>query len=481
MSIYLLPLPYLEASLYFEYFAPHPWACWLDSCQPFDKRGDFDVMVAFPKITLTTRDRTTTIVDHTTQQQSLSAQNPFSLIKNFISPASRNHSGNTDIPFSGGALGYFAYDLARQLEPLPNLAQNDISLPDMAIGIYDWALVCDHQKKNTYLASQLHWPETQKELEQLAELLQHRAFIIQQTNVNVGEKFQLCSPFQSNLDFVAYQNAFNTIQNHLLEGDCYEINLARRFSAKAQGNVWPLYLQMRMHHPAPFSAFLHFPEAKILSSSPERFLKTRNKKVFTQPIKGTRPRGKTLSEDQALREELKRSEKDQAENLMIVDLLRNDLGKGCETGSVQVTELFGLHSYSHVHHLVSTIEATLQDSQHSIDVLQDCFPGGSITGAPKIRAMEIIESLEPHRRSVYCGAIGYLGFDGNMDTNIAIRTAIYTGSEIHCYGGGAIVADSTAVAEFEESFKKVEALLKIFSGSNDLSSNLSFKPERDIT
>ncbi|MGH8553913.1 MAG: aminodeoxychorismate synthase component I, partial [Methylococcales bacterium] len=224
---------------------------------------------------------------------------------------------------------------------------------------------------------------------------------------------------------------------------------------------WAVYRTLREYNSAPFSAFLNFPEVRVLSSSPERFLKVENARVETKPIKGTRARVADPSKDLEQIKALRNSPKDRAENLMIVDLLRNDLGKCCEAGSVKVPKLFDVESFATVHHLVSTIEGRLASARDSIDLLRGCFPGGSITGAPKIRAMEIIEELEPDRRGVYCGSIGYISYGGDMDTNIAIRTLVHSGNEIRFWAGGGIVADSREADEYQECFDKARALLRV--------------------
>jgi len=256
-----------------------------------------------------------------------------------------------------------------------------------------------------------------------------------------------------------YGRTFARVKSYLLEGDCYQVNLAQCFSAPVSGDPFAGYQALRWLNPAPFSAYLKTPFARILSSSPERFLAVREGRVETRPIKGTRPRGRTPEADAALQQELAESAKDRAENLMIVDLLRNDLGRVCTPGSVQVPELFAVESYATVHHLVSTVTGRLAPGRDAASLLRACFPGGSITGAPKIRAMEIIEELEPRRRGVYSGAIGYLGFDGAMDTNIAIRTLIHGANQIRFWAGGGIVHDSRVEEEYRETLDKAAALL----------------------
>jgi para-aminobenzoate synthetase component 1 len=270
-----------------------------------------------------------------------------------------------------------------------------------------------------------------------------------------------------------YADKFAQVQHYLLSGDCYQINLAQRFSAQYQGDEFNAYCALRTANQAPFSAFMRFEESAILSISPERFLQLHDNKVQSKPIKGTKPRSSNTKIDQENALALKKSAKDQAENVMIVDLLRNDISKVCQAGSVIVPELFTIESFPAVHHLVSTVEGKLSPKYDGTDLLRAAFPGGSITGAPKIRAMEIIENLEPQRRSVYCGSIGYLSACGNMDTSITIRTLVcqsdskLTGSSstksIYCWAGGGLVADSSVECEYQETFDKVQRILPVLS------------------
>jgi para-aminobenzoate synthetase component 1 len=261
-----------------------------------------------------------------------------------------------------------------------------------------------------------------------------------------------------NLGPDAYRRAFARVAAYIRDGDCYQVNLARRFAAPVAGHPWTLYRRLRRHNPGAHSAYVAFPGGAVLSSSPERFLRLRDGVAETRPIKGTAPRGATPEEDARLAAGLAASAKDRAENVMIVDLLRNDLGRTCLPGSIHVPELFAVERYAAVHHLVSTVRGTLAPGEDALSLLRGCFPGGSITGAPKVRAMEIIEELEPHRRGVYCGAIGYLGVDGAMDTNIAIRTLVVSGGSVRFWSGGGIVADSDPQAELAETEHKAAAL-----------------------
>ncbi len=366
-------------------------------------------------------------------------------------------TGPSDLPFSGGAMGYFAYDLGRRIERLPNLASADVAMPEMAVGIYDWAVVTDHHDKRAWLVGAGRDPRTFDEWESLRQRIETPEAAPSPVSFRVHHRFTC------NFDWESYSRAFQKIKHYIREGDCYQVNLAQRFTADAEGEVWGAYRQLQQLNPAPFSSFFNLPDGTVLSSSPERFLQVRNGVVETKPIKGTRPRSTSHLRDEALAEELRRSVKDRAENLMIVDLLRNDLGKTCTIGSVKIPKLFEIESFSTVHHLVSTVTGQLAPGKHALDLLAGCFPGGSITGAPKLRAMEIIEELEPHRRSLYCGAIGYAGFDGSMDTNIAIRTLIVCAGRIHCWAGGGIVVDSDLESEYQECLIKAESMLRLLT------------------
>ena len=442
-------LPYFaDSSALFSLIADQPWSVFLDSGFPHSNQGRYDILATDPVCTLVTQGETTRITrNHVTIS---STADPFDLVKAELLPPV---DGYEDLPFNGGAIGYFSYDLARRLENLPVIAQDAEQIADMAIGIYNWAVIVDHQEQKSFLVG-LDENDEQKWqalIEQFSHLPDHSEY----------ESFKVVSDIESNMDINAYTDAFNRIKHYLKEGDCYQVNLAQRFVAQCVGSPWVAYNSLRELNAAPFSGYLNFPEVQILSSSPERFLKLTDGHVETKPIKGTRPRKQDDSEDQAQIKSLENSYKDKAENLMIVDLLRNDISKTCKKGSVKVPVIFNVESYATVHHLVSTVTGILAEDQHALDLLKSCFPGGSITGAPKIRAMEIIEELEPNRRGVYCGAIGYIGFNGNMDTNIAIRTLVHSKNTIRCWAGGGIVNDSVVEDEYQESFDKAAALLDL--------------------
>ena len=443
-----LKFPYQQDSAgLFEQFADQPWSAFLDSGQPHGEQGRYDILAAQPSKTLITRGAVTGIRDRGVL--TLSTKDPFLLLQEALGPTREAPDG---IPFCGGAIGYFGYDLARRLERLPSLAVDDAGVPDMAVAVYDWALLVDHERQRSWLVG----AEGENLHARKKQLLAARA-----TSVNRFGSFHTSGPILCNIAHPDHIQGIERIQRYIHEGDCYQVNFARRFSVACKGEPWLAYQRLRRLNPAPFGAYLNTPGCQVLSSSPERFLQCRAGAVETRPIKGTCPRGLTPEQDHRLAEVLQNSSKDRAENLMIVDLMRNDLGKVCAAGSIAVPELFKLESFSRVHHLVSTVRGRLAQDQTALTLLRACFPGGSITGAPKLRAMQIIEELEPHRRGVYCGAIGYIGFDGAMDTNIAIRTLQHSNGVIRFCAGGGIVADSDPAAEYQETYHKASALLDL--------------------
>lgn len=455
----------------FARLSHQPWSMFLDSGQPQGQYGRYDILVADPFITISSIEDEDGIRTEIVQngQKTISHDDPFAVLNRLLAPYQSKENSLPyglpgSLPFSGGAVGYFGYDLMRHEAKLPSHAQLSQAIPHMMVGIYDWAVVVDHREKTTCLVSNGFQQATHEHWVSLCALFE------QPVNIESAETnpdtFELTTPVTSNMDFSQYAQAFNKVKHYILEGDCYQVNLAQRFSAQAKGNSWVAYNKLREISPAPFMAYMNFGHLQVLSGSPERFLQVVGNHVETRPIKGTRPRSDDLALDQQYATDLQASIKDKAENLMIVDLLRNDISKNCEIGSVKADRLFELQSFANVHHLVSIVTGTLQAGKTAIDLLRGCFPGGSITGAPKLRAMQIIEELEPHRRGVYCGAIGYIGFDGNMDTNIAIRTAVYAVNqtnemnEISFYAGGGIVADSTLEKEYAETWDKASSMLK---------------------
>jgi len=387
-------------------------------------------------------------------------------------------------PFQGGAAGYVAYDWGLELERLPAPEHDDLGLRNVVLGIYDWVLAWDHVESKAWLIS-TGMPETddaartRRASERAAGV---RARLTQEPakagpheiKAGSGAKSGVAAPsypiddgwwdprlaLRSSFTRDAYLKAVERVREYIFAGDIFQANLSQRFDAPLTESPWTLYRRLRERNPAPFAAFLDFPEAVVLSASPERFLRVdETGHVETRPIKGTRPRGVGPEHDAALGQALAESPKDRAENLMIVDLMRNDLSRVCAPGSVRVAELFALEQYATVHHLVSTVVGQLAPGADALDLLRAAFPGGSITGAPKLRAMEIIAELEPSRRGVYCGSIGYWSVTGELDTNIAIRTAVARNGRVYFNAGGGVVADSDPADEYQETLDKARGLI----------------------
>lgn len=449
-------LPYrADPFTWFASVRNRPWAVILESRGCSGTR--FDIIAADPAVVIRARDGVTTVEKE--DQKYTSSLDPFSVVQQEVEARQPDEPCPVESVFTGGAIGYFGYELARHVERLPEPPVNDLDMPDMLVGIYDWFIVVDHQSERAMLLSSPHRSKSEhnrlrRELDTITDI--------------IFEAFD-AGPVSSNFSWRQYNAAVERIKSYIYAGDCYQVNLAQRFMARFHGDPVALYETLRNCHTAPFSACLAFPGHHVLSFSPERFLRVQHGEVLTEPIKGTRSRGQSTSEDERLAQELLTSEKDRAENLMIVDLLRNDLGRCCEPGTIHVESLFQLRSFPNVHHLVSTVRGRLRDGQSAIDLLKACFPGGSITGAPKVRAMEIIGELEPARRYAYCGAIGYYDYQGNMDTNLAIRTIVCGNEHVCFWGGGGIVADSTPEAEYQESLDKVNMIARAISlNSNNI-------------
>ena len=371
---------------------------------------------------------------------------------------------NTHLPFIGGAVGYLSYDLGNYIEHLPRTAKDDTNVYDLYFGLYNLVIVVDHLENKTYIAT----PNLNIEKEE--KLIIDIENKIKKAEINGIEEIcyeeKKVEPIKLNSNFTKanFENSVRKVQDYIRQGDIYQANLTQRFNGKTTLSSYELYRDLRKVSPAPFGALLNFEHSKILSNSPERFIKCTDNKIETRPIKGTRPRGKTIEEDLRLQDELRNSEKDRAELLMIVDLERNDIGRVSKIGSVKVPELFVIEPYANVNHLVATVEGRLKDNLDCIDVIKATFPGGSITGAPKIRAMEIIDELEPTQRNVYTGSIGYIGFNGDMDLNIAIRTIIKQGENVYFQVGGGMTWDSNPEDEYQETLDKAKSIMKALRG-----------------
>ncbi len=471
-ELYIEELPWAAPHELFHAFAEDPYALLLDSATAGPGRdaglhGRWSFIALDPFETL-----------------DAASAAPFAALKARLDKFALTHTGDALPPFIGGAAGFFGYDLARTLERLPPrerpFAIDDGRSPDLAIGIYDTVLAFDMIERRACLVS-AGLPELQPEKRQARARTRASAMRARIAGATPPPRLQRKpngTSLASNFTRSGYERAVRRVVDYIRAGDIFQANISQRFEARlGKGDTaYELYLRLRAESPAPFASFFNFGSGALISSSPERFLLCRNGEVETKPIKGTRPRGRTAAEDAAFAAELLASEKDRAENVMIVDLLRNDLSRVCADHSVTVEKLCALESFANVHHLVSTVRGKLRSGETSADLLAACFPGGSITGAPKLRAMEIIAGLEPTTRGPYCGAIGYLGFDGAMDTSIAIRTMLVEGERVTFQAGGGIVADSDPAGEYEETLAKAHAMIRAL-GANGVAGEFSREEE----
>lgn len=366
--------------------------------------------------------------------------------------------------FSPGAFGYFSYDLGWQIEKLPDIAVDDLNIPDICLGFYDTVLVINHKERCLYLISA-----------GIDRVITSAEF---NEKINFLEKISTLSPvfndrpvkikkISSNMDYRQYIKAIEKIKEYIAKGDVYQINFAQRLEAEGIFSPETIYTKIRKINPTSYSGYFNTGDFYLLSNSPELFLKKEGNKVLTKPMKGTRPRGRTKREDARYRKELVNSIKDKAELLMIVDMERNDLGKVCRYGSVRVKKLRQIERYKTVLQATSLIEGDMRKDKGVVDLLRATFPGGSITGAPKVRAMEIIEELEPHKRAFYTGSMGYIGFNGNVELNILIRTILLKGDKLYYPVGGGIVWDSIPSAEYEETLTKAKAFFLTLGGGHE--------------
>jgi para-aminobenzoate synthetase component 1 len=460
----------LSASQCFELFRNQPFSFFLDSGMDPGKLGRYSFMGSDPFLVLRSWGEEISIIRDGVKESRRG--NPFDIVGELLATYSLDECP-AEIPFVGGAVGYFSYDLCHFIERLPSTAVDDLNLPECYLAFYDTAIAFDHLARKTYLVStgfpelgerKRRWRAVDKLKEMKSRMLNKSSFSGELISIPVEEGIVL----KSNFSHQEYLKAVAIAREYICAGDIFQVNLSQRFEADLDIPPYELYQRLRQINPAPFASYLDFDGVSVVSASPERFLKVHGDWVETRPIKGTRPRGKSMAEDEALAQELLSSAKDRAENVMIVDLERNDIGRVCRYGTVQVTELAILETYPTVFHLTSTVRGRLQQGKNRVDLLKATFPGGSITGAPKVRAMEIIDELEPTRRSVYTGSIGYLSFSGEMDINIVIRTFLIKGEKAYFQVGGGIVYDSEPEAEYEETLDKARALIQALNLSSQV-------------
>jgi para-aminobenzoate synthetase component I len=445
----------LEAAYVFAAVAGLPYSSFLDSSLKGVRLGQHSFIAFDPYLVLTTKGRLARW-ERRGQAVETVEGDPFQALREALSERRAPRSWRDgSMPFSCGGIGYLSYELGRYVEKLPCSVVDDLFLPELAFCFYDKVIRFDHVSGRSELCTSAGSSREAKRL--AAEALEQlEAGAAPDEERGGGKGGGLESGFSKD----EYMASVARVKEYILAGDIYQANLSQRYSAPLNETPWSLYSRLRVLNAAPFSAFLNMGGFAVASSSPERFFEVRGETVETRPIKGTRPRCDTEAEDSRMKRELLSSAKDRAELSMIVDLERNDLGRVCDYGTVRVDEHAVLESYATVHHLVSTVTGRLAGRHDVVDLVKASFPGGSITGAPKIRSMEIIDELEPTERSVYTGAIGYIGFDGSTDLNIAIRTMILANGRAYWQVGGGIVADSDPLEEYEETLHKGRAMFE---------------------
>ena len=446
-KINILKLGYLEdTSKVYDLIHDHDWPIYLCSNNKIFPDHKYDIITAQPREKIFFYNDKTIIEKN--GKKITSTEEPIYVLKDLMKKYKNN---NSDLPFTGGAIGYISYDHGARYE---NISQkyNDFNIPSFAFGLYDWAYIADHDAKQSCLI----YHEKNSFIKSIIDLL---------NSYPKNKKkyfFKIKSKCESNTTYDEYKKKFDKIKRYIEEGDCYQINFSQRFSAKYEGDCYSIFKKLNKVYASPYTGFINFPFIKIMTFSPECFISQNKEHVSTKPIKGTRPISKDSIENKKIIDELLNSDKDKAENLMIVDLLRNDFGRNCKYGSVSVENLFDVETFSNVHHLVSTVNGTISNNSDIYSLLKGCFPGGSITGAPKIRAMQIIDEIECSNRGIYCGSIGYISGNDKSNLNIAIRTIFADDNTLYFWGGGGIVYDSEVELEYKETLDKVRPLLDLF-------------------
>ncbi|MFC3095788.1 aminodeoxychorismate synthase component I [Alteromonas sediminis] len=442
----------------FASVAKSPYALLLDSAGSQSDSNRFSFMFWHPSHVVLSQSKRTIIHCPQSNERTFVRGNAIDTSDDLLAMYSQSLTigeGSKDLsailPFQSGIAGYIGYDYGRLYLHIGDL-HTGYHAPDLCIGLYQKAIIVDHESGSHYFCYVTNHSEP----------FDDDALELPCTGISEDQSpLTLTQPWTSNLTQQAYLKSIDAIHHYLNAGDCYQTNFAQRFSAPYTGDEFAAYMRLKDNNNAPFSAFMRLSEGAIISLSPERFLSHKDGVVQTKPIKGTRPRHPDPVIDKQQADALLSADKDRAENLMIVDLLRNDLSKHCKPFSVKVPKLFTLESYEAVHHMVSTITGELCDDTTPLTLLKDAFPGGSITGAPKVRAMEVIDELEPHGRAIYCGSIFYIGWKQDMDSSICIRTLLAEKQQLYCWAGGGIVVDSIAEDEYQETLDKVAKILPL--------------------
>jgi para-aminobenzoate synthetase component 1 len=466
-------------------FLDLPYVLFLDSAATQHADGQYSFLAADPILIVRSKGATTEVRRRADPAWNRVSGDALSAARSYLPRAAAEPVSGLP-PFQGGLAGYIGYDWGALLERLPVPRYDDLAIPDLVLGLYDWVIAWDHRIGTAWLIS-TGLPETEaaareRRARERMDLVRARLGGRRGSGAAEPSGAVAAAPprrpaapsypvsgidgaaeigLRSTFTHRGYLDAVARVREYIIAGDIFQANLSQRFQSALTEPPFALYRRLRKRNPAPFAAYLAFDDLAVLSASPERFLRLDQKRlVETRPIKGTRPRGLGPMHDAALGRALAESAKDRAENVMIVDLLRNDLSRVCRPGTVRVPELFALEHHPTVHHLVSTVLGELAPGADAVDLIRAAFPGGSITGAPKVRAMEIIAELEPTQRGVYCGSIGYLSATGAMDTSIVIRTYLALGGEVYFQAGGGIVADSDVELEYRETLDKARALIE---------------------
>ncbi len=444
-------LPFVPPERLFSALKERNHFIWLDTCL-HDRSQRYSVIAFDPFLVFKSKGKRITVSVNGSEKKVYG--DPFEALNSLLGKYKGDYPGF----FSPGALGFFSYDLGWQIEKLPDKGIDDLELPDICLGFYDTIFLIDHREKCLTALSANLQGENERSFK---SAFREKTCLIEKMPADESRHEECAADikkFSSNVSYEQYIQSIGKIKDYIASGDVYQINFAQRLEAEGVFSPSAMYTKIRKVNPTAYSGYFNAGEFLLLSNSPEIFLLKEGMKVMTKPMKGTRPRGTSRKEDERYRKELMASAKDKAELVMIVDLERNDIGKVCRYGTVKVRKLQQVESYKTVFQTTSLVEGVLNEGVSQVDLLKAAFPGGSITGAPKIRAMEIIEELEPNKRAFYTGSMGYLGFNGNMELNILIRTILLKGNRLYYPVGGGIVWDSSPEGEYEETMTKAKSL-----------------------
>lgn len=448
------------------------WSFLFESVVGGEKVGRYSFLGTDPFLRFSVKKKTVTIETRNPGQSGtfvksiIEHDDPIALLQEYIDKYRSPHIAN--LPrFCGGAVGFTGYDTVRYVEDLPNIPKDDRNLPDLCFGFYDHMVIFDHINKTIAVVVHAHITENDhkdsykiacNKIDAIVHQLQNNQCTLKITDIQPDGK--VSQPYKSNFTQESFEKAVIKCQEYINAGDIFQIVLSQRLETETKAKPFDIYRTLRVVNPSPFLFFLRFDDLCLIGSSPEIMVRVEERHVTIRPLAGTRPRGKNEEEDKILAQDLVSDPKERAEHIMLVDLGRNDVGRIAEFGTVQISDVMTVEKYSHVMHLCSTVEGTLKKEMTALDALKSCLPAGTLSGAPKVRAMEIIDELEPHKRGPYGGAVGYIDFSGNMDTCIALRTMVLVGQKAYLQAGAGVVADSEPAKEYEETLNKAKGLLR---------------------